>query len=72
MLQKPIYGFFNLLIRVTNKLVIWLAGSRQEAGAERKDVSKKVDTERKSQNYSYFPDLVFIEKYVLNRKLTAP
>lgn len=51
--------FLNLLIRVTNKLVIWLAGSRQEAGAERKDVSKKVDTERKSHKLLLFPRLSF-------------
>lgn len=37
MLQKPIYGFSNLLIKATNKLVNQLVGARQEEGAQRCD-----------------------------------
>ena len=56
MLQKPIYRFFNLLIKLTNKPVSWLVGPKQGEGAERKNVSKKVDILRKSHNL-LFPRL---------------
>lgn len=50
MLQKPIYGFTNPLIKATNKLVSQLVGARQEEGAQRRDVTKSANTARKSHS----------------------